>query len=503
MPTQASKAKAQARKLQAKRSSTPLRRKPAPPSRPAARSVPKAIAAPGLSRDELRAVEQALAGKPTVLSGAPRARDAAVFVAAARLAKHPVLVASPLASELYQHAQLASDVEVVALASFVSAAACASAKKRIIKGGQLLVVLEPAKLFDSELCKLASKTKLALLGVAAAHGCSEYAHEIAPAYLSLRHAQRALGLTILATCTRTNQRVVEQVSEAIGGGKGSVIAAAEAELELLAQVVRASERRQALLSALRRLGAPAIVLTATGQEADAVFAELTAQGMACVRAHSGMASGEREAALARFRIVSERLVLVTQSPHANASGLAGCIEANLGFGSAPLRPDLRCVVHYQAPLSTEQHFEDLAWLPAGASSLVLADSSDAALVHALLAQQRIKPAAIEAMALALSQAPSDRPTYSDTLALRAGTSRRSAERVLSALADRNLIGREQGQIARLATPEALATEAGLLSARFATLRATDAARAEAVASYVTSRHESSPATLPVAAAATS
>jgi DNA-binding MarR family transcriptional regulator len=132
---------------------------------------------------------------------------------------------------------------------------------------------------------------------------------------------------------------------------------------------------------------------------------------------------------------------------------------------------------------------------------VLADSSDAALVQALLAQQRIKPAAIEAVAQALAQAPADRPAYADTLALRAGTSRRSAERVLSALADRNLITRDNGQIARRATPEMLTSEARLLSARFSALRAADAARAEAVARYVTSRHESRRADTAAAATA--
>jgi hypothetical protein len=62
--------------------------------------------------------------------------------------------------------------------------------------------------------------------------------------------------------------------------------------------------------------------------------------------------------------------------------------------------------------------------------------------------------------------------------------------VLSAFADRNLIVRDSGQISRRATPEQLTAEGLLLSARFAALRATDAARAEGVARYVTSRHQS-------------
>lgn len=454
-----------------------------------------------LRAEEQRAVQHALSGKPTLLEGSPRARDAAIFIAAAHLSKHPVLVASPLAAELYAQAHRAPGVQIVGFGSFVTDAARAAAKKRLTRGGPLLVVLEPGQLFNQELRRAVAKTRIALLGVAAAHACSEHAHEIAPAYLSLREAQRAFGVTMLATCTRTTERVIEQICELIGASRRSVIAAADPKLAQAAQVVRTLERRPALLAAIRSLGAPGIVLTATVQEADAVFAELSAQGVACVRAHAGMAAAERAAALSRFSSGSERLVLVTQSPHGSASGLAGCIEANSGLSSAPPRSDLRFVVHYQAPLSPEQHFEDLAWLPAGGSSLVLADSSDAALVDALLAQQRIKPAAIEAVALALAQAPADRPAYSDTLALRAGTSRRSAERVLSALADRNLIVRDNGQVARRATAETLAVEARLLSARFATLRAADSARAEAVARYVTSHHERSAAKATAAAAA--
>jgi hypothetical protein len=446
-----------------------------------------------LSVEEQRAVKLALGGTPTLLESSPRARDAALFAAAASLATHPVLVASPLAAELFAQASCKPGVDVVAFGSFVPPASAAANQKRLLRGGgSLLVVLEPAQLFDRMLRQTFAKLPLALIGIAAAHACSEHAHELSPAYLSLREALSAFTAPVLATCTSTSPRVVAQAAEAIGASR-SIVRAEAAELHRAALVVRASERKSALFAAISSYGAPGIVLTATPQEADSVFAELSARGVACVRAHAGMAPAERSAALSRFAEPRERLVLVTQSPHANASGLAGCPEASQGLTSAAPRPDLSFVLHYQAPLSPEQQFEDLAWLPAGASSLVLADSSDAALVQALLAQQRIKPAAIEAMAQAMAQAPADRPAYADTLALRAGTSRRSAERVLSAFADRSLIARDSGRISRRVEPEQLAAEGQLLSARFAALRAADMARAEVVARYVTSRHVSPPA----------
>jgi hypothetical protein len=472
------------------------RAQPAPQAKAplAARPQLKAVVAASsllferLAPAEQRAVKLALSGQPTLLASSPRARDAALFAAAASLAPHPVLVASPLAAELFEQAASIPGLDVVTLGGFASPAVVAANKKRLLRGGTLLVVIEPAQLFDVTLRQALSQSQLSLLGVAAAHACSEHAHELSPAYLSLREARGAFAAPVLASCTSTSARVVGQITEAIGAGPSSVIQADGLELRRAAQVVRASERKAALFSTILSHGAPGIVLTATSQEADSVFAELTARGVACVRAHAGMAPAERSAALSRFTDPNERLVLVTQSPHANASGLAGCPEASQVLKSLAPRPDLSFVLHYQAPLSPEQQFEDLAWLPAGAYSLVLADSSDAALVQALLAQQRIKPAAIEAMAQVLAQAPADRPAYADTLALRASTSRRSAERVLGAFADRNLIVRDNGQISRRVGPEELTAEGRLLSARFAALRAADSARAELVARYVTSRH---------------
>ncbi len=481
----------------------PAAKKPVPtPSVQKVRPTLVAAASPllqALSAQEQRALRQAFAGQATLLESSPRARDAALFAAAAGVAQHPVLVASPLAAELFQQASRTPGLDVVAFGGFAPGASAAASLKRVLRGGSLLVMVEPTQLFDAALRQTFAKAPLALLGIAAAHACSEHAHELSPAYLSLREALSAFAAPVLATCTSTSARVVEQITDAIGGSASSVIRAEGPELYRSAQVVRAAERKAALFKAVLSYGAPGIVLTATSQEADSVFAELSARHVPCVRSHAGMAPAERSAALARFAEPRERLVLVTQSPHANASGLAGCPEANQGLSSVAPRPDLSFVLHYQAPLSPEQQFEDLAWLPAGACSLVLADSSDAALVQALLAQQRIKPAAIEAMAQALVQAPADRPAYADTLALRAGTSRRSAERVLSAFADRNLITRDSGQISRRVSPEQLAAEGRLLSARFAALRAADSGRAEVVARYVTSRHGAVSSAPPVSA----
>lgn len=479
-------------KLPAVRSATAARAKGS--SKASSKPAPTASSAllRGLRIDEQHAVRHALAGRATLLSASPRARDAAVFAAAASISPHPVLVASPLAAELVEHAAHLPGIDVAAFGSFVSTATVAASRRRLQQGGPLLIVIEPRLLFDEALRRTFDAAPLSLLGIAAAHACSEHAHELSPAYMSLREAVRALDLPVLATCTRTSGRVVDQVAAAVGASAAQVLESTAPERTEEAQVVRPADRKNALFSAISRFGAPGIVLTATAQEADAVFAELSARKLPCVRAHAGMGAAERAEALSRFSQPKERLVLVTQSPHANASGLAGCPEVGGSLGSAPPRPDLRFVIHYQAPLSIEQHFEDTAWLPGGASSLVLADSSDAALVQALLAQQRLKPAAVEAVAQALSLLPADGHVAAETLALRAGTSRRSAERVLHALLDRNLIARDNAQISRRVAADQLGSEARLISARFAALRAADTARAELVARYVTSHHQAAP-----------
>src|SRR5882724_506630 len=216
--------------------------KPTPAVKPAASSP----LFQKLSLAEQRAVRQALSGEATLLESSPRARDAALFCAVASLASRPVLVASPLAAELFGQASAISGVEVVAFGSFAPPGSALAGKKRLARGGALLVVVEPAQLFDSALRQALAKTPLALVGIAAAHACSEHAHELSPAYLSLREALRALVAPVLATCTSTSARVVEQITEAIGGSAGSVVAAERAELTRAAQVVRSGERKAAL-----------------------------------------------------------------------------------------------------------------------------------------------------------------------------------------------------------------------------------------------------------------
>src|SRR5258707_1215131 len=83
---------------------------------------------------------------------------------------------------------------------------------------------------------------------ASAHACSEHAHELSPAYLSLREALRAFAAPVLATCTSTTARVVEQITEAIGSSSSLVINCSEPVLSRAAQVVRSGERKTTLIS---------------------------------------------------------------------------------------------------------------------------------------------------------------------------------------------------------------------------------------------------------------
>jgi len=442
-----------------------------------------------LRPEECRVLALAVGGKSTLLTSSPRARDLGLFATAASLSARPVLVASPFAAELYAAARASSSLEVLGFGAFVKPGSRGSAKSRLLRGGSLLVVVEPAQLLDPELRGVIAKSPLALLGVAAAHASSPEAHELSPSYLRLKESCKAFGASVLATSTQTAEGVVAAVAASIGASPSGVVVASAPALVERAQWLRGVARKTALFAAVDALLAPGIVLTLTPQEADGVFAELSQRGVACVRTHAGMAPEERAAALTRFGTPSERLVLVAVSPHGCPSGLAGSAEVGLGLSSAPPRPDLHFLIHFQAPLSLEQRFEDLAWLPAGAAALMIADSGDAVLVQAMLAQQRLKPSALEAVAEALALASVDRPATPEALALRAGVSRRSLERVLSALSDAGLITREGNCVRSLVPADTLSTEGRLLAVHFASLRASDSARAEAMAQHLTEHQQ--------------
>src|SRR5690606_37727935 len=191
-----------------------------------------------------------------------------------------------------------------------------------------------------------------------------------------------------------------------------------------------------------------------------------------VRYHGKLPKAERDAAQARFMTPRKRLVMVATS----------------AFGMGIDKPDIRYIVHYQAPGSLEQYVQEAG--RAGrdgkpASCELLFDPEDLEIQRFLLRKSRPSPGQLLAVADALrAYADEGRSPTAEELAVSAGVPQTVARSMAAELEALGLVVLDEGGLVRV-TVSAHALDSGArdLAARLDTLARQDEKRLQAVAAY--------------------
>jgi hypothetical protein len=162
--------------------------------------------------------------------------------------------------------------------------------------------------------------------------------------------------------------------------------------------------------------------------------------------------------------------------------------ATSAFGLGIDKPDIRYIVHYQAPASLERYLQEAG--RAGrdghaARCILLFDESDLEIQEHLLALSRLSPALLGRFGRALAAwAGEERDANIEELALSAGVSQRAASSLVTVLVEAGICERVDGQRVHPTVPlETLVERVEGLRSRFEVLRREDARRLRAVVEY--------------------
>ncbi len=426
--------------------------------------------------EQAQVVSAVTAGRDVLMVLPTGFGKSACYQVPAMVLPRPVVLISPLLALLEdQHTKLlARGVRVARLDGTVRGNARKRALADVARGGPILVMTTPETLANPELRTALASSGVGLVAVDEAHCISEWGFDFRPAYRRLGARVRELGEPPVLALTAT---ATEQVREAIVGTLGmrdpEIVASSPHRSNLAFEVLpcEGDVRLRALLRLTRRLHRPGIIYCSTRREVELVYMLIRRFGIPAHRYHGGMTGKERDTEQERFMDSGRRVVMVATS----------------AFGLGIDKPDIRFVLHYQAPASLEQYVQE-----AGrggrdgkkANCILLYDGSDRSIHEALLARSRVRPDQLYRLAAALAAwADEEREPSLEALALSAEMGPRIAAALLTKLEEAGLIQWDEEHIRVSGSQETLAQDARALAGQFETLRTEDGHRLDALAEY--------------------
>ncbi len=368
-----------------------------------------------------------------------------IYQVPAMILERPTIVVSPLIALMADQERVLRNrgVPVVVLHSRLRVGERRAVIERIEAGGRLVVLTTPETLESQSTALCFERARPALLCVDEAHCISEWGHDFRPSYLRLGASRERLGdppaLALTATAT---PRVRGDIAERLGLRDPVVLVAPphRENLRLSVEIVPGPQKFGAAGRLIRALRRPGIIYCATTVAVDQLAGALKRAGIPVVRYHGKMRAAERAAAQSQFMQPSRRLIMVATS----------------AFGMGIDKPNIRYIIHHQAPGSLEQYVQEIG--RAGrdgrpAHCILLFDVADLDIQERLQAMSRPAVRHLARLEAALEAWASEhRAPSAAALAYSAGVPVRIGQALLSDLEDAGLIRRDQESHVNIAVP---------------------------------------------------
>lgn len=245
----------------------------------------------------------------------------------------------------------ARGLRVAALHSQLGAAEQRETLAALHAGELALLYVSPERAANPGFRRALQSCRVALLAVDEAHCVSQWGHDFRPDYLRIQELRELFEAPCLALTATATPRVMEEIEKHLALRDPSVVAGSFSRDNLAFAVRQPGSQAQRLIALESELvaaelgrrgkGGRGIVYCSTRKTTEVVAKTLRARGFAITHYHAGRTPLARERAQKSFE-----------------AGRTPLLAATNAFGMGIDLPDIRLIVHFQAPGSLEAYYQE-------------------------------------------------------------------------------------------------------------------------------------------------
>jgi ATP-dependent DNA helicase RecQ len=303
----------------------------------------------GLLPTQRAAVQAVLSATDVLLVAATGAGKSLVYQVSGAVRGELTLVVSPLlALQQDQLDQLPEELRgrAARLSSAESPARRAEVLDRAEQGELLFLALAPEQLASDDVRGRLAKTRPWLVVVDEAHCVSTWGHDFRPDYLRLGQLLDDLGQPQRLALTATAAAPVrDDIVSRLGMRDPEVVVTGFERPELALDVVRCADQREQEERVIERVLAaamPGLVYVRTRKAAERFTELLSEKGLSAGCYHAGRRAADRREVHRGF-----------------SEGVLDVVCATSAFGMGIDKPDVRFVLHAQAPESLDTYYQEV------------------------------------------------------------------------------------------------------------------------------------------------